>query len=505
MKPRISMQISHVLDLYTHSEEQATPHFLALESDVPNPVRIMIFTPRVMQWSESVWLFDMTPCRHYWEVQAARHRVTVMTLLQKILNAHFEVTGDRETASFRAVAAPHPWQALLLLGHLRDRNMKGLVNRTGAFGETLHTHTPWETWFETAQQFAAHCETTGRKGFNPDRFRQRTDQMKRAVDRLGFPGPHGIAHIPVSSMQRRFGSTLADLWRWTFPVRTKTRETPHDALEGFPWIGWAPPEKPQVTRHLDYPIWLWEQIEPLLREDFDRLCALNTWSAEERVTRMHWQIVLDDFSTLLVPVAFRNPHALHADRGEHVTALSQTQYGFVQAAETIRARNRELDLPDETPMVSWKLIIEERFFLPPRIMELFEDTHTGDRYDRLLELENRLPVSLDRYVLRQDFLPEESFERRRNETEVSPSDSAQWMAGARHRPLFIYENPVQYEPDRTHCTEFIERTQVKWWQQPPSDHMNLYRDYYRITGRDQQTRWIYRDKDGNWFLHGIYS
>jgi len=495
--------MSGILDLYTHEENHGTPPFMALETESEDLSGFLVFTPKVMRWTDTVWLFDLTPCRKYWQVQAEKYEMTVMTLFQKILTVQFE-SLPKKTASFRAVTALNPWQAVLLLHYMKERNLKGLVNSSGSFGSTLFEQVPWSLWFDTAEQFGLHCESAGRKSFNPARFKRQREQLNRAAKRMGFAGPLGLAHVSASSINRRFGGVIGDLWKWTYPAKRKKKPpSPNDdqeplLLEGFPWILWEMPGKPAVQRHLEYPMWQWEQLEPLLREDFDRLCKLDNWNHYERVTHLSWTIILDDLTPLPVSIYFRNPHSLHREKGTHQTALTQAQYSFFEAVQ-----KKERDQPDEIPLISWKLVIEERIYIPVKFTDLFgEIQEHNTAKEKLLELENLLPVRIDSYVIRHDFLPEESFANRNTDKSGDYENPYQWVIGAKHRPLFIFEKPEKYSPDNQ-TKKFMERTQIKWWKTKPSD--NLYRDYYKVTDRERRTQWVYRDVNGNWFLHGIYS
>jgi len=462
-----------IIELQTHNRTRRVPDFMAVECGGECRER---FTPHLMQWSERVWLMDLRSCKRFWREEAARQGVDLLSLFQRMIPA-------------RAVTAAHPWRAVLGLEAMVAQGMDGLLDGSGAFGARLYRRLPWAVWFGTVEQLGTHFDHTGGKPYRRNDFRKDCELFQRAVKRLGFRTLGELGRVRTAAVQRRFGPCLALIWSWT--------QGGHRA--GFPWIAWHEFEPPRVTRLLDYACREWTQVEAWLAEDLERLCRLESWSDRERVVVLSWRLVLEDLDEALVaPIRFRNPHNLHRERQ---AALLQARYAYERARALLLRERGELEEIDALAVVAWELEIEERFTCPERNLELFDWIGSGHRdRDKVKDMENQLPIPLQRYELRRDFLPEASFETYR-EYRPAREDMAPWLEAARHRPLFIHRVPKKVaEPPRRH--QFLERVQVKWWQGAPGPNLN--REYYRVWGAGR-CRWMYRDQLGEWYEHGTYS
>src|SRR5690606_39222006 len=120
----------------------------------------------------------------------------------------------------------------------------------------------------------------------------------------GLATPWMLKAVEPLAVKRRFGPLIRDLWVWAYGSAAATPldapapaglfpDLEPDALafsSGFPWRSFVWPQRPHVARHLDSPLCEWTHVEPFLREDFDRLCALPTWHAGERVVSLEWRL-----------------------------------------------------------------------------------------------------------------------------------------------------------------------------------------------------------------------
>ena len=72
---------------------------------------------------------------------------------------------------------------------------------------------------------------------------------------------------------------------------------------------------------------------------------------------------------------------------------------------------------------------------------------------------------------------------------------------AQLRPIYVYRTARPRQQPRRHG-QFLERIQVKWWRQ--SEGQPMSRDYYSL--REGMSRsWLYRDQQGDWYEHGLFS
>ena len=479
-------------------------NFLAIEGEFSPMATPTLLTPRLMQWRQGVWLLDLSSCHRYWQGQAAKQRCSVTALIEDILRRCLGPT-------MRAVMAEHPWRALLALGQMRARDLNGFLDLQQTFGRAFYQQVSWDCWFRLAEELGIHAENQSWPRFKLTTLRRQVRQMEAVIGHIqpqAIPG-RGLAQsyisswrqVEAASIRRRFGATLALLWQWSFPHIDQPEPQTH-RLE-FPWLSWLPPERPQISRHLEVPLVHWDELALLLVEDFDRLCALPSWDEQERVTAISWNLTLDDLSVVTIPIRFRHPHSLAREQGKHQTALLQASYSFLSHQKTAK-RER-----DSRSIIGWSLVLEERLVLPPFLRDLFGETNDSDQR-LLLQLENQLSVPLERYQLRQDWVPEVAFTTCSNQSEAcagddssSPStDDTLWLATARRRPFYIDE---PYPLDTAGISTgriFLERVTGKWWL--ASSGLSQ-RDYYAVI--DQQSRWLwaYRDENGKWWAHGRFD
>lgn len=380
------------------------PHFLAVATPIDDPACLMALTPRVMRWSDDVWLMDLSVCRSYWQANAQRLNKQPLVLIQTILERTL-ATADQPLC---AALADHPWPAILVLGAMRERRLTGFMQLETPFTQALYRDIIWSGWMAAAGVIAVHFANRKTLPFNGAQYQRQCKQLVAAARRLRLASPWELRTAAALSVRRRFGQTLAALWEWTFPPS----QSPHaqaEALAAFPWQRWEWTEKPRVLRVLDYALWQWEAIAPLLCEDLDKLCRvrLSSRGFEGKVTELTWLLTLNDLRVLPVTVSFRHPHDLARELGQHKTALLQAQYAFEAA---LKAHQRADDNDIEVPIISWTLTMESCLATPPVISDLFGAlADEGCEAARLLELENQLPVALAQFDLRQDWLPENSF------------------------------------------------------------------------------------------------
>jgi hypothetical protein len=470
------------------------PNFLCVASEHADESARTMFTPKVMKWRDDTWLMDLTGSKRYFSARASRLSIDTEAMLRAMLGeCHSHVEGG-----FCAALADQPWMAALLVAHMKERGMKGLLNAYSQFGQSAYQQLDWGVWLGEAEHMAEFFVAAKVKRFSAATFRKQLKLLKAAVMRLGQKRPQQLFDANEGAMNRRFGGTIALMWEWS---RNPLVAPP--VLTGFPWIDWTPSEKPQLNRSLDEPLWQWDHLVPLLCEDFDRLCASPLWQRHEKVVSLQWTLQLHNESELEVPVVFRHPHGLHHEIGEHKTALLQTHYAFEQATAALVAA-MDLDIP--TPIVGWTLLIDKRITLPQTLLSLFGEMGEDAKTSELLALENQLPVALSRFDLCADWLPEESFALLPSVTTpwCDEEQSLPWVELAASRPMFLYQKSEELlGPPHSSGLSFLERTSVKWWR--GSKTRPMHRDYYRYLDRKQRVTWVFQDQTGKWVLHGIFA
>jgi len=475
----------------------------------------MALSPRVMCWSESQWLIDLRPTSHYWTAQARRRGVKVGSLLQMVLAEAAAQSGD-SCAGLLAeslIFAPCPWQALLLSAHLKERGLSGPLELREPFSQALLRQLSWGVWFGAAKEYAAALAKSKLYGFNEERLRKDLNNLERAVLRLGQKHPAQMADASSLAFRRRFGEHIARLWQWTFDGVAKDVKAGKNQqrslgfaeeevfASAFPWINVVISERPQVVRHLEYPVWSWEQLVAALTNDLDRLADIPALALGAAVVRLEWILHLEDLSDCPVTIAFRHPHSLKTERGEQKTALSQACHSF----ESVYLRRRQdLLLATPVPLIGWSLVVAESLARAPTTTDLFGEVgflRAGELTEE--RIDNQLHVALERYQVTTDWVAEAAFIADLAGSAVAPL-AKPWSALAARRPLYLYPVPrllnAREEPLQA---EFIERTGEVWWQR--SEGALLERNYFLIQSRFGQRSWATKGEAGEWWVHGLFA
>ena len=488
--------------------------FIALESEEENSESLRCLTSEVMRWSEDVWILDLSSFFGYWQTRAEMLNSSITSLWRTIFNQLFgtEIDPHQEKVisiapTYRACCAQNPWLATLMLSCMKERSVKGLILQRSKFGQSLFRQISWTAWWIGVSAIGDQFSEQKFKGFKKPKFHSQQRRMETAMLRLGFRFPWEMHILNTDGVRKRFGASMADLWRWTYSKSLSPAETLYH--EGFPWKSYTFRAPPAVQHHLDYSVILWDQIAPLLRNDLDKLCdALG--SSSEKVTRLDWHLTFDDLSKLQVPIRFRNPHDLLAEKGDHTTTLLQANYNFAAVArEKFPQTVRESAPPEAPPIISWEIRLSASLIIPDIFYNIFgEISEQGSDIDILLRLENELPVNLNRFAPQKDWLPEDSYTRgppAQDDEEIPTSEIDRSLeAVAEDRPLYIRRQPLPLERSPENGEDrFLESTMNKWWRE--TETAKLERNYFKHVDADGNATWIFQDSYGEWYQHGIFG
>ena len=459
-----------------------------------NPEDAFCLTPHVMQWSNNIYLFDLETCINYWSQQAHSLNISLSEIYEKILCSVF---GDKAIAVF----GHHPWQSLLFLNYLIHDESIGVHALTSLFNKKTYEKLGWHYWFITLMQLADHLEAVKAKNFAAPQFRVKVAQMQRFIQRLALSGPYELADADVAAIKRRYSGWVGEAWCWTFQ---SFKDNQSQGLFCFPWRALRFNQSLCVKRHLDYPVSQWDVVEPLLKEDLDKLCRLGCWSSGDKINTLYWKIRLFNLQDMDVAISFRNPYSLHTDAPEFKAALYQAYYAYVALMEKLTSRDKDLDLPQEMPFISWQIEIKQRLHIPQIILDLFENEKEGANYKGILDLQNCLPQAIEYYVISPDFMPEQLFFREsigyQGECDFSLK---QWVNVLLRRPLFYYRQPRLIKDKQQTSCQFLERTAYNWWRS--ENIRDLVRDYFLLKNQQGQYFWVFKNSAGEWYRHGIYS
>lgn len=487
--------------------------YLISDAKVEN---FFLFSPRVMRAFGNVHLWDVKSTLHYWRWMVNRNDSDsfLSNLCQMMLSA-----------DARLVLADHPWKGLLLLQHMRRRKLTGALDHKSSFAEAQIDQIPIATWLGCARLLLPKSESDIAK-------------MERALKRLRVKTLVEIKHVHALEISRRFGKELAQVWEWTW--KDGGQDLPFFA-DSFPWKSHQPEVVLSQKRDLEFPLQIWEHLEPYLQEDMKRLCALPGFQREELVTEMIWRLRCDQGEPIELKICFRNPYHLQSDGPSYPSAILQCRYGFEKWSAAYKrehnlfraclkrprsrremseerslsrinehrsdSSNAEVGLFRQALIVGWDLTISERFCPSLRVSrDVFGKSGMNQNYD-ILELENKLPVPLQHFGIRRDFLPSEDFALKTPASvQEIMADISVWVQAAKDRPLFLFQHEEVIDGAQFHH-QFLERNSLKWWRNQPGQGAQSYgRDYFQsCVEESDQMFWTYFDGNTKrWVKHGVY-
>jgi hypothetical protein len=483
-----------------------------------------VLSPNVMLWCDDILLCKVDDCEQFWLAQQQKCQCDLNELFDQLLNYHFG-------SDYLAVFGNHPWQCLVYLDYQINQQTSAREVQRCSFLQSLLNRNiykllDWKFWFAPQKTLAHHLEQSKAKQFNAVSFRSKQAQLKRFINRLGLTSPYDLQQADVHAITRRFDVWAGKIWQWTFPKSTSVQSPnvpasrSHSArpdsanapdLQGFPWIPFAEPLRPTVSRELEYPLNQWTHIKPLLCEDFKKLCLQFEGNANEHINRMLWKITLFNDEVIEVELSFRHPYSLHRELPEFETAMYQAWYVYDDLMRKLQSRDKDLDLPESMPLVDWSIEVCERIQLPPVLWDLFghesfdhtEKKISNIKLQDIRELQNKLPTMIESYHCEANFCPEQSFE-------IAPIGSApdtdfdhfQWSSSSNQRPLFYHPESQQIDTPSIQPHQFLERCASRWWL--VGDPINQNKDYYVLKDSEGHASWVYRDGDGGWYKQGEY-
>ncbi|MFT5226251.1 MAG: hypothetical protein ACI8XX_002005 [Polaribacter sp.] len=466
-------------------------------------------SPNVMLWRDDILLCKVDDCEQFWLAQRQKIQLDLNQLFDQVLSYHF---GDE----YLAVFANHPWQCLVYLDYqinqqASDREVQRCTFLQSLLNRNIYKLLGWQFWFSPQQTLTHHLEHSNAKQFNAASFRSKQAQLKRFINRLGLTGPFDLQQADAHAITRRFDVWAGKIWRWTFLQSESSDSTNVPDLLGFPWIPFAEPLRPTVSRDLEYPLNQWSHINVLLCEDFEKLCLQFDSTENEHINRMLWKITLFNDQAIEVELSFRHPYSLHRESPEFKTAMYQAWYVYDDLMRKLQRRDKDLDLPESMPLVGWSVEVCERIQLPPVLWDLFghesfdyaENEISNIKLQDIRELQNKLPSLIEAYHCEANFCPEQSFEIAPiGSTPDTDFDHLQWSTSSNQRPLFYHLESQQIDTPSIQPHQFLERCASRWWL--VGDSINQNKDYYVLKDNEGHASWVYRDGEGYWYKQGEY-
>ena len=476
-----------------------------------------LLSPTAMRWGKGCCLSRLEDCKPFWIEQKKKLRCKLTELFDPLLTHH---CGE----NYIAVFAHHPWQCLLYLHYQLRHQGRGLYLLQSRLDQNIYRTLGWDCWFDAQTDLTNHLVAINARGFQAQSFHAQQARMQRFIQRIAVASPQDMNAADCNSITRRFGKWLGLIWQWSF--------TDLSRLQWFPWIGLATEKLPEVKRDLDYPVNQWSFIEVLLREDLARLGDQFPRDDCVHINRMLWEITLFNDQKVTVELSFRHPYALHRDGPDFATALYQARYIYDDLARKLQTREHDLDLPENMPFLCWRIEVCDRVVLAPQLWELFANDFDQIDYQKIMSLQNKLPIAFECFQASASFYPEQSFAQipidkipidkipidkipidktpidkipGSNSTDTA-LDHYPWSSSAVNKPLFYFHAPQPIDNPLHSASPmqkfFLERNSSQWWLSP--DGLQSIRDYFILKDHNGRCSWAYCNQDGAWFKQGEF-
>jgi protein ImuB len=196
---------------------------------------------------------------------------------------------------------------------------------------------------------------------------------------------------------------------------------------------------------------------------------------------------------------------LHEDRPatEVAVGLAGPGRGAEHFARLLRERLGALALA--APVEAIRLEAGELEPLGEKSRGLFDDARGGEAWLRLIErLQARLGSrAVHGLATREDHRPERAFCR--VVFEMKNSNRKQEGKGGEDenngpRPLWLLDPPRRLAEGEFALLAGPERIESGWW-----DGAEARRDYFIARTGEASLAWVYREREGSWFLHGYFA
>jgi hypothetical protein len=458
---------------------------------------LMIFSPRMMKWSDGVWIVDLTPTYSYWKQKlreynlASKKNISLNSMFSKVLETAFDfesevqggdVVGKREANKrihigkkepYLMSMADHPWVSLILCLQMNSRRMSGVVSQGSSLSTKLLREMSWDALWGMASEYSNVLERSSVRRSTLQGFNKDLRSFKLAILRLNLKAPLELRGADEVQIGRRFGSLCSRIWEWTrmslYPQTKKTKLADNlfsdkPLANDFVWLPYVAKSKLSVATSLDFTAQNWSEIEEVIRQDLVRLCEMDGWGSEDKVVCLEWSVVTDKAIVCPIQINFRMPHHLRGENPHHKTALRQAHYNFEKmdyylsdfnpfkaqmSLENILNESsldledgEKMDLHDEGGIVGWHLDVKDRIVIPTYLRSLFGFESSNDSLSSLM---NRVKVEMTSFDVLSDWLPEDSFEKSNSlkEGEIVSFDrrrNEKKKQGKRAKEIFLSEN-----------------------------------------------------------------
>lgn len=468
-----------------------------------DPKQLLKISNSIMQWGDAYCVVDLKPCFSYWAHKARSKSLAVTSVLRSLVDSILlsqcttKEPITRLKPGYYATLSDSPVSACLLLKHLVNRNLQGLISRHTPTGKSLFLGLQWQSWWSFIESLKKLSMDGRVRGFiNPKEFRKSIPLFERSLTRLGATSPRNLAKFSQNSLKRRFGSDIAQICEWAFGNPQN-----QGLFESHIWRSYIVDEAIFVSETLDFATSCWKEIEQVLGITLDRLAQKISYEAA--VSSLVWQINYADMQKTELCIHFRQPYSIHRDKKRRYTA-ALTQFQAAYEAEQHKVQNQvEFDddfIATRKTIVSWKIHVSN-LFLPTVSRKNLFDSLGDETLQEIANIENKIKVPLLRFGPTLNWLPEHSCSEDSEMQSLRSSTYKTQILNGNTRPLYIFQ-PKQIDISSfSHKPVFLEEVGGNWWEDP----LDTVRYYYKIRSHKGKILWVFKNSNNVWFLNGEFS
>jgi protein ImuB len=288
---------------------------------------------------------------------------------------------------------------------------------------------------------------------------------------LGVHTLGGLMRLPREGLARRFGAgLLAQL--------DQARGAAPEAREFF-----VPPARFEARLEMYSPV---HQAEQALFAARRLLAQMEGFLAARQagVRAFALELLHEDAPPTRIDVGLAGP----GRSAEHFARLLRERLGALALRSPIEAIRLEAGAIES---------------LPERSRHLFDERPGGD--EGWLRLVERLQARLGSAAVHgldthEDHRPERAWVAVSPEKEFSSAGKNQDKNQSLPRPLWLLDPPRLLAEGEFALLAGPERIETGWW-----DGAEALRDYFIARTGEASLAWVYREREGHWFLHGYFA
>lgn len=483
--------MGNVLSLFKTQSDQFYP-YLVLRTQQQE--KIFHLTSQVSSLGDDIYVFDLSRTKTYWQEIARLKKEELSTVIEQNLR-------DSYGANTLFVFCEHPFQGLLLHKHLESKESYGCFYARSQIMQNTYRYLSWRHWFDCVHQLHQHFESENLLQKECQKLSTHLIQLERLIAGLGHRNIGEMKQIDFTDIQRRFNKFIGLLWRWTFPETFKEAEdlplfsyAEEVDLKGFPWISIKLKETPVTVKNLDYPLSQWDHVKPELIDSFNKLSRLQPLQSPYRLLRFRWCLTLYDLEQCPLEICFKYPINMEQEKEQDFESLlTQFHFAYCELNERLKEKYQETDHVNTAYIIGWNLEVSETICPSESNRELFSQLREMDL--DLENFQNKVKNKIERFQLLNVGVP--GLDIAEGQIQLKNDFTVKTLC-----PFYLLPTPLPIVESEIKVKRFIERTASSWWQS--DDPADSFRDYY-IALKDKQIVYVFRDHQGGWFQHGLFS